>query len=620
MINTAAMLGLGNQQARKDLKGINTSLNKLIKLKYADTQDEKKYRKEQKEFEKRDRQDNKILGERYDDYTNVFKDVREDTNPRKNWLMALLQGAMLMGGAALLGGLGDGGFFDQVNQKVEQALGDPSEYNGGDNTDGSDSGDGGVRQLEPVEANVKSKEQDLFQRLVLAEAKSEGQTGMALVARSVMNRAGLIQKNIVKPSEFNAKDGSIRGVIMGKNQYQPVRDGSINRKYTKAQKDAAAQAIALAQDINKLRGQLKNSGMSDKDVTNLMAATGFRTGYAFNDPSQNVNVTKYKNHYFNTAGNKGRKVPNAKMDSPVITGKVSGTVSNPSKVTLPPLPPTNTLPGGVQNYGASRDGGKRKHAGQDYDAPPNGKFYSRIGGEVIFSGNVGGGYGNVVDIYNRNLNVTERIAEGSKRHVKKGQKVSAGQVVQSGTHQTGVFHYEIRDGRAGHSGSFAGTRDPKSFLQSETTKKGRIIYQKKQDGGFVDTYTGDRELYMGTKVMPDSKQINTTGKGYNMGGLIPSPELQTSPILPAKSYQAGGLVGSPESTPFAKQAAMYDQAFYSRKSQPVGHVVVMETGGGGSQLPMPAPSSTPRGPTSGGQANFYDIAKLYSSYCRGIKI
>ena len=615
MINTAAMLGLGNQQARKDLKGINKSLNKLIDLKYVDTLDEKKYRKEQRELEKRDRQDNKILGERYDDYTNVFKDVREDTNPRKNWLMALLQGAVLMGGAALLGGLGDGGFFDQVNQKVEQALGDPDDYNAEQNDDD----DGGVTQLSPVEANIKSKEQDLFQRLVLAEAKSEGQTGMALVARSVMNRAGLIQKNIVKPGEFNAKDGSITSVIMGKNQYQPVRDGSIKADFTKAQRDAAAQAIALAQDINKLRGILKNSGMSDKDVTNLMAATGFRTGYAFNDPSQNVNVTKYKNHYFNTAGNKGRKVPKTDMDSPVTTGRVSGTVSNPSKVTLPPLPPTNTLPGGVQNYGASRDGGKRKHAGQDYDAAPNGKFYSRIGGEVIFSGNVGGGYGNVVDIYNRNLKVTERIAEGSKRHVKKGQKVSAGQLVQSGTHQTGVFHYEIRDGRAGHSGSFAGTRDPREFLTRQSTKEGRIIYQRKQDGGFVDTYTGDRELYMGTKVMPDSNQINMTGKGYNMGGLIPTPELQTSPILPAKSYQAGGLVGSPDSSPFAKQAEMYDNAFYSRKSNTQGHVIVMGGGGGGGQMPLPAPGTSGRA-TSSGQNNYYDMAKVYSNYCRGTKI
>jgi hypothetical protein len=40
-----------------------------------------------------------------------------------------------------------------------------------------------------------------------------------------------------------------------------------------------------------------------------MAATGFRTGSAFNDPSQNVNVVKFKNHYFNTAGNKNLKTP-----------------------------------------------------------------------------------------------------------------------------------------------------------------------------------------------------------------------------------------------------------------------------------------------------------------------
>ena len=183
-------------------------------------------------------------------------------------------------------------------------------------------------------------------------------------------------------------------------------------------------------------------------------------------------------------------VPKTDMDSPVTTGRVSGTVSNPAKAILPALPPNNTLPGGVQNYGASRDGGKRKHAGQDYDAAPNGKFYSRIGGEVIFSGNVGGGYGNVVDIYNRNLKVTERIAEGSKRHVKKGQKVSAGQLVQSGTHQTGVFHYEIRDGRADTPVALL-VHVIQEVPTRQSTKEGRIIYQRKQDGGFVDTYTGD---------------------------------------------------------------------------------------------------------------------------------
>ena len=50
---------------------------------------------------------------------------------------------------------------------------------------------------------------------------------------------------------------------------------------------------------------------------------------------------------------------------------------------LPPLPPTGTLGTGAQAYGASRDGGKRRHAGVDFDPADdkNSKFYSRIGGE-----------------------------------------------------------------------------------------------------------------------------------------------------------------------------------------------------------------------------------------------
>ena len=139
----------------------------------------------------------------------------------------------------------------------------------------------------------------------------------------------------------------------------------------------------------------------------------------------------------------------------------------PSTSMLPPLPPTGTLGTGAQAYGAPRAGGTRRHAGVDFDPADdkNSKFYSRIGGEVIYAGNAGGGYGNVVDIYNAELGFTERIAEGNKIHVKKGDIVKPGTLVQSGSEMTGVFHYEIRKGRAGHSGAFEGTIDPLKFLE-----------------------------------------------------------------------------------------------------------------------------------------------------------
>ena len=137
---------------------------------------------------------------------------------------------------------------------------------------------------------------------------------------------------------------------------------------------------------------------------------------------------------------------------------------------LPPLPPTGTGSSrlaAAQQYGAARPGG-RIHAGQDFDPidDKNSKFYSRIGGEVIFAGNVGGGYGNVVDIYNKELGYTERIAEGNRIHVKVGDVVKPGTLVQSGSEMTGVFHYEIRKGKATKSGSFDGTVNPLEFLKN----------------------------------------------------------------------------------------------------------------------------------------------------------
>jgi septal ring factor EnvC (AmiA/AmiB activator) len=145
---------------------------------------------------------------------------------------------------------------------------------------------------------------------------------------------------------------------------------------------------------------------------------------------------------------------------------------------LPPLPPTGTLGTGAQQYGAARSGG-RKHAGQDYDISGDEKFYSRIGGVVIYaedSGGAGGdgtGYGNIVDIYNADYDVIERISEGRKILVKEGDSVMAGQAVMQGEDirksdgqiRTGVIHYEIRPGRTGYSGGFENTIDPVMFLK-----------------------------------------------------------------------------------------------------------------------------------------------------------
>ena len=162
---------------------------------------------------------------------------------------------------------------------------------------------------------LNSSEYNLLQRLVLAEAGGEGKLGMALVARSVLNRAGLIQSGKVGPGMFLAKDKSVTGVIMGRGQYQPVSDGSINKPRTDEQMSAAKEAIELARNPAGLRGTLEAEGVASNNVNYLMGSTGFRTGSAFNDESQNVNVVQYKNHFFNTAGNKDVKTMLAEIEN-----------------------------------------------------------------------------------------------------------------------------------------------------------------------------------------------------------------------------------------------------------------------------------------------------------------
>ena len=162
---------------------------------------------------------------------------------------------------------------------------------------------------------LNSSEYNLLQRLVLAEAGGEGKLGMALVARSVLNRAGLIQSGKVGPGMFLAKDKSVTGVIMGRGQYQPVSDGSINKPRTDEQMSAAKEAIELARNPAGLRGTLEAEGVASNNINYLMGSTGFRTGSAFNDESQNVNVVQYKNHFFNTAGNKDVKTMLAEIEN-----------------------------------------------------------------------------------------------------------------------------------------------------------------------------------------------------------------------------------------------------------------------------------------------------------------
>ncbi len=152
-------------------------------------------------------------------------------------------------------------------------------------------------------SNISGNEQETLLRLLHAEAGGEGILGMALVARSVLNRQELINSGKIKAGEFNAKSGSLTDIISAPSQYQPYGEGKLNNELSASNKEKAMQALNLALNPEELKKQLQAAGKSTTEINKLMASTGFRAGSAFNDPSQNVNNVVLGNHTFNTAGN-----------------------------------------------------------------------------------------------------------------------------------------------------------------------------------------------------------------------------------------------------------------------------------------------------------------------------
>lgn len=186
----------------------------------------------------------------------------------------------------------------------------------------------------------------------------------------------------------------------------------------------------------------------------------------------------------------------------------------PNQSALPPLPPTDTLSGGVQRYGASREGGKRKHAGVDFDISGNQKFYSRIGGVVVSGPFRYGADGWGIDIYNKQLRVYERIAEAAKVLVSPGDIVKPGQAVVQGESGTGVIHYEIRKKQ---SGGFENSVDPIAFLRNAPSAQ--IASQPQGD-------------IISSRITPERQ-----GEEY----LVLDQRTPQQPMMQQSSYGSGGV-------------------------------------------------------------------------------
>lgn len=178
-------------------------------------------------------------------------------------------------------------------------------------------------------------ERELLLRLMNAEAAGEGRLGMALVARSVLNRAGLVQTGKVDAKTYLSRSGSITDIITARDQYTPFAEGKLERNLTGAERTRAAQALALAEDTNALREALRAEGMSDANINKLLSSTGFRNydAGAGDDASQKVNELKFGRHTFNTAGNSLNRVVRGRLQETQL-GDFEGNIVSVGKAIL----------------------------------------------------------------------------------------------------------------------------------------------------------------------------------------------------------------------------------------------------------------------------------------------
>lgn len=352
-----------------------------------------------------------------------------------------------------------------IQQKKEEA---PSA--GGAGGLGGGAGGGGGPMVESVDlGGISAEDVDALGRMIEAEAGNQSNEGKAAVMNVILNRYRLAKsgKGYI-PRGKNKENVTIRDILYANNQFSPIADGRFNRTSSSSGKNALVKAIAAGgNDPQKLKDSLiRKYKLTDQDANYVIVSTAFSNPESRSSRPFNTKEITVGNHTFQESPYVRLSAPGEKIAANVRETTLSNQFIRNLEKSLPGI----TLK--AQSYRSSRSGGIREHAGRDYDLPTDGVFYSRIGGEVVHIGNDPSGYGMYIDIYNKELNRTERIAEGTTllSGIKRGSIISPGQPVVQGTHQTGVIHYEIRRGRETAYG-VGGTEDPDLFLSSKEYQK-----------------------------------------------------------------------------------------------------------------------------------------------------
>lgn len=122
MINVAAAMGLGNSSAFRSLENIQQLLGNLFQMKQKDYQQEERDRNEEIQLQQREKKDYDTLRKEESDAVEKIGGAFE--SPDGSFLATILGAGALIGGMTMLGGVGSqlGQFFNNVEEQVDEKL------------------------------------------------------------------------------------------------------------------------------------------------------------------------------------------------------------------------------------------------------------------------------------------------------------------------------------------------------------------------------------------------------------------------------------------------------------------------------------------------------------------
>jgi hypothetical protein len=614
MINIAAAVGLDNSPAYRSLNNIQKLLNGMMKIRLADFKQEERDRKEEILLRKREIKDHQELIKQEEEAEKESKKVAETEDGA--FIGALLGAGVLLGGVTMLGGLG---------ARLKEFLGDIGEnvtgFLSGDDEDSEDSPSpsssaqpetapaAGGGNIEPTENEGGGSRLNKSQIKTLAEGAGFSPSVSKLMAAIAMAESGGDPKIDTKKSgldpsarneysiglwQINYKAHKPMLDEMGISENQ-LRDPKTNAKVAKKIYDMQGLNAWGAYTNGSYRKHLQQGGpvsMNPRFSPVLKSPPTITIpSYGYQIGGQTPNVNNVSRVGLQTGGSIGKSGANNKR----LTGNYK-IAHDKIKSNFPQAKPYHIAaamgnfdteaPGLKPNTYQMNGGPGRGIAQWEVDTP--GKLKKGIPGRWEYGEKkYGKGLINSLPKQLDYFSFEMKTGNPTVAETRKGHKIGGGNPLLPKGRNAPQMWLGAKDLPSATKGFMLGYEAPgkphwdkrlkaaqgiHKQIQQEPTKKRGAAPQKKQGGGHVGKQKG--------------------------GKIFPTPS-ESMTMLTSK----------------------YDKEFYTRKASSVQAptVMVVNSSSGDTMAVPPTSPERPVSPSSD-SANYYSYAKMYSNYCRAIKV